>query len=130
VSPLVSRKKRRARRAATSVVVVLLLAFPLRAWTLWSLVAVIICLRLRTLLPLVNRSNQLFARFGGVRAPVWTVVIRENGELRNVRTSVEKFVQEIDFINKSITSFRTAMRAIPLYFSPADGVDVIFMHNA
>jgi hypothetical protein len=130
VSPLVSRKKRRARRAATSVVVVLLLALPLRASTLWSLIAVIICLRLRTLLPLVNRSNQLFARFGGVGALFWAVVIRENGELRNVRISVSDFVQEIDFTNKSITSSGTAAQAMPLYFSPADGAEVMIMHNA
>jgi len=43
---------------------------------------------------------------------------------------VNEFVQEIDFINKSITSFRTAMPAMPLYFSPADGADVMIMHNA
>jgi hypothetical protein len=44
------------------------------------------------------------------------VVFRENGGLRNVRTKVTGFVQEIDFINKSITSFETAMPAMPLYF--------------
>jgi hypothetical protein len=130
VSPLVSRKKRRALRAATSVVVVLLLAFPLRAWTLWSLVAVIICLRLRTILALVNRSNQLSAPFGAVCAPFWAVVIRENDALRNVRIDVYDFVQEIDFINKSITSFRTATKVMPLYFSPADGYGFMIMRNA
>jgi hypothetical protein len=32
-----------------------------------------------------------YARFGGVRAPVWTVVIRENDVLRNVRMTVSGF---------------------------------------
>jgi hypothetical protein len=58
------------------------------------------------------------------------VVFRENGGLRNVRTKVTGFVQEIDFINKSITSFETAMPAMPLYFSPAGGAGVMIMHNA
>jgi hypothetical protein len=112
------------------VVVVLLLAFRFRALTLWSLIAVIICLRLRTLAALVNRSNELSARFGGVHAPVWDVVFGENDVLRNIRMKVTEFVQEIDFINKSITSFRTATKAMPLYFSPAGWLGVMIMHNA
>jgi hypothetical protein len=111
-------------------VVVVLLAFPLRASTLWSLIAVIICLRLRTLAGLVNRSNELNARFGGVRAPVWDVVFGENAGLRNIRTKVNEFVKEIDFTNKSITSFGTPAKVMPLYFSPADETGVMIMLNA
>jgi hypothetical protein len=79
---------------------------------------------------LVNRSNELNARFGGVRAPIWDVVFGENAALRNIRTKVNEFVQEIDFINKSITSFRTTTKVMPLYFSPDDKMGVMIMHNA
>jgi hypothetical protein len=40
------------------------------------------------------------------------------------------FVQEIDFTNKSITSFGTATKAMPLYFPPTDGAGVMIMLNA
>jgi hypothetical protein len=70
------------------------------------------------------------ALFGGVDAPVWAVVFCENGGLRNIRIGAADFVQEIDFINKSITSFGTATKRIPLYFSPTDSARVMIMHNA
>jgi hypothetical protein len=68
---------------------------------------------------LVNRSNQLNAPFGGVDAPVWAVVFCENGGLRNIRIGAADFVQEIDFINKSITSFGTPCRYT--FRQPTDG---------
>jgi hypothetical protein len=43
---------------------------------------------------------------------------------------VAEFVQEIDFINKSITSFGTGTKAMPLYFSPSGRTGVMIMLNA
>jgi hypothetical protein len=85
--------------AATSVVVVLLLALVRvgaailadTMLTLWSLIADIICLRLRTFIALVNRSNQLYAHKKGVRAPKECVSFLPNHTLRNIRTGATGF---------------------------------------
>jgi hypothetical protein len=94
VSSRLSKKTPRPTAAAPVVVVLLLALAPgamavlaVATLTLWSLIADIICSRLRTFETLVNRSNELNARKKGVRALKECVTFFPNHTLRNVRTT-------------------------------------------
>jgi hypothetical protein len=98
VSSRLSKKTPRPTAAASVVVVQLLAlvrvaaAIPATAMlTLWSLIADIIYSRLRTFETLVNRSNELYVRKKGARAPKECVTFFPNRTLRNIRTGETGF---------------------------------------